>query len=164
MCLAQAALRRLYSSAASALTCLPCPPLPAPAGIFIASGPGVNALRAVRVVRLLRVGRHFHGLRRIVATLLIALPTIGNALLLVTLFLFIFSVLGCQLFYGERQQRPGVQAAPRSKRWQGMADPRLCYALLSNIVGCLIESCIKVHHAAACRRLSPLLRCRHHAP
>ena len=71
------------------------------------SGPGVSALRALRVLRILRAIQHLHGLRRIVATLVVALPTIFNALLLVTLFLFIFSVLGCQLFYGGLPGRPG---------------------------------------------------------
>jgi hypothetical protein len=100
------------------------------------------------VVRLLRVVNHFHGLRRIVATFFIALPTIGNALLLVTLFLFIFSVLGCQLFYGERPWLPLALAALDAKHWPGTEAPCLCYALL-------LKSSMKVHYAAAaacCRR------------
>lgn len=46
--------------------------------------------------------QYFTGLKRIATTLLLSLPTIINAILALLIFLFVFSVLGCQLFYGAR--------------------------------------------------------------
>lgn len=48
--------------------------------------------------------KHATGLRRIATTLYITLPTLANAILVFSLFIFMFSVLGTQLFYGGHAQ------------------------------------------------------------
>lgn len=67
--------------------------------IFITTGPGVSLLRAIRIVRLLRMVQHVKSLKRLMTTLYVSLPLIGNALLLFLLVLFMYAVAGVQLFY-----------------------------------------------------------------
>lgn len=90
-------LTQFCTSACALLPLLPPAPV---AGIFLAAGPAVGVLRALRALRILRTIRFALGLKRIATTLYITLPTLANATLVFSLFLFMFSVLGNQLFYG----------------------------------------------------------------
>jgi hypothetical protein len=94
---AQRGLRRAEGGQAPSLWPSPCD-----AGVFVAAGPTVGALRVLRAVRIARAVRYARGLKRIATTLYITLPTLANAVLVFALFLFMFAVLGTQLFYGGR--------------------------------------------------------------
>ncbi len=54
-----------------------------------------------RLSRAWSVCRYHKGLRRLFTAMYLAVPVIGNALLLFVLVVFIFSVLGVNLFYGK---------------------------------------------------------------
>lgn len=93
----------------------PTPPRPpaGPAGLWMRQhGVGMVALRAVRVVRLGRLVRHLAGLKRIASALFIQLPALGNAVLVVSVVLFMFATIGCQAFYGGCTPRLLACAAP----------------------------------------------------
>jgi hypothetical protein len=68
--------------------------------IFITAGPAANVLRTLRIARVLTLMRRVASVRRLMMTVYLSLPTIGNMLLLVLLALFTFAVLGVNLFHG----------------------------------------------------------------
>lgn len=57
-----------------------------------------SSLRALRALRLLRLVAVLPSLRRVVESFLKALPSLGSIMLLLTLLLFVFSVIGTKLF------------------------------------------------------------------
>ena len=57
-------------------------------------------IRIVRVLRPLRAINRAPGLKRVVTAVLTAIRSIGNIMLVFSLFMFMFSVIGVQLFKG----------------------------------------------------------------
>ncbi|XP_021105659.1 voltage-dependent L-type calcium channel subunit alpha-1F isoform X2 [Heterocephalus glaber] len=62
---------------------------------------GISVLRCVRLLRIFKVTRHWASLRNLVASLLNSMKSIASLLLLLFLFIIIFSLLGMQLFGGK---------------------------------------------------------------
>ena len=60
----------------------------------------LRILRILRVVRVLRLMRAWRGLYQVVSTFLRALPQLANIVVLIALCMFIFALLGMQLFGG----------------------------------------------------------------
>ncbi|XP_061901109.1 dihydropyridine-sensitive L-type skeletal muscle calcium channel subunit alpha-1-like [Entelurus aequoreus] len=73
---------------------------------------GISVLRCIRLLRLLKVTRHWTSLSNLVASLLNSTRSIACLLLLLFLFIVIFSLLGMQVF-GGKFNFPN-QAKPRS--------------------------------------------------
>ncbi len=67
-------------------------------GIY--NAPYVKILRTLRVLRPLRALSHFEGIRVVVNSLLGAIPSVVNVLLVCLVFWLIFSIMGVQLFAG----------------------------------------------------------------
>ncbi|XP_074873691.1 LOW QUALITY PROTEIN: voltage-dependent L-type calcium channel subunit alpha-1F [Carettochelys insculpta] len=61
---------------------------------------GISVLRCVRLLRVFKVTRHWASLSNLVASLLNSMKSIASLLLLLFLFIIIFSLLGMQLFGG----------------------------------------------------------------
>jgi hypothetical protein len=73
------------------------------ATFLIGSGGGgtnISALRSFRVLRPLRTISGVEGLRVIVSALMSSLPLLGDAILVLLFFFFIFAIAGVQLFQG----------------------------------------------------------------
>ncbi|XP_030639857.1 voltage-dependent L-type calcium channel subunit alpha-1D [Chanos chanos] len=62
---------------------------------------GISVLRCVRLLRIFKVTRHWASLSNLVASLLNSMKSIASLLLLLFLFIIIFSLLGMQLFGGK---------------------------------------------------------------
>lgn len=60
----------------------------------------VKILRVLRVLRPLRAINRAKGLKHVVQCVIVAVKTIGNIVLVTVLLLFIFAVIGVQLFKG----------------------------------------------------------------
>ncbi len=67
-----------------------------------AAGPLAGVARLARVLRVLRLITAWPELRLIVSTMLRSIPSMGHVILLLTLLIYIYAVLGVQ-FFGERQ-------------------------------------------------------------
>ena len=70
--------------------------------------PGVGnytALRAVRVLRALRMVNRVKSLKSIITTLLEALPELRNVAALFAMFIFLFGIIGVNLFEGKMHSR-----------------------------------------------------------
>jgi hypothetical protein len=65
--------------------------------LFI-GGPGTNALRVLRVARVLRLIKRADGLARLFNTVLYAIPQLINVMALLFLTLFVFATIGVELF------------------------------------------------------------------
>lgn len=63
---------------------------------------GINVVRAFRIARVFRLIRQFKGLRKMIETLMISLPSLANIAGLLALMITIFSVLGVTFFYNVR--------------------------------------------------------------
>ena len=84
--------------------------------ILPADSPAFNAFRAFRlfrVFRIFRLIRSWTGLRELLAALLNSLAALFYLMLLFALFLFIYALLGMQLF-GEHYQPPAFEEPPRA--------------------------------------------------
>ena len=57
-----------------------------------------RVIRILRITRLLKLVKSFKNLRQILETLIIAVPALLNVMALLTLVLFIYSILGCFIF------------------------------------------------------------------
>ncbi len=69
--------------------------------LAVANGGGVvSVLRSVRLVRLLRLLKQFPSLRVLLSTVAQSIPDVSWMALLMALFVFIFAILGQQLFAG----------------------------------------------------------------
>uniref|UniRef100_A0A8C5T560 Voltage-dependent L-type calcium channel subunit alpha n=1 Tax=Laticauda laticaudata TaxID=8630 RepID=A0A8C5T560_LATLA len=62
---------------------------------------GISVLRCVRLLRIFKITRHWASLSNLVASLLNSMKSIASLLLLLFLFIIIFSLLGMQLFGGK---------------------------------------------------------------
>ena len=67
-------------------------------GIY--NSPTIKTLRTLRVLRPLRALSRFEGIRVVVNSLLGAIPSVINVLLVCLVFWLIFSIMGVQLFAG----------------------------------------------------------------
>lgn len=76
-----------------------------------ASGSGVSGLRAVRVLRVLKMLKSWESLQSFLVVLLRTISELGNFCAVVFLVIFIFGLLGMQLFGGKFNFPEGV---PRS--------------------------------------------------
>ena len=65
----------------------------------------LRVLRIARLLRILRLLRSFAGLRNVLMTLFLSFPSFLNVAALLALVIFMYAVLGVQLFYGVE---PGV--------------------------------------------------------
>jgi len=70
------------------------------AGLLDASLPGLSALRALRIFRIMKLVRSVESLRKILAMLGRSVGSVVYLMLLLCLFVFIFSLLGMELFGG----------------------------------------------------------------
>lgn len=68
------------------------------AGVNMTSLQALKALRALRGLRPLRVISRNDGLRLVVNALIASLPSMANVLLVCTLFILVFSIIGGMLF------------------------------------------------------------------
>ncbi|XP_069393076.1 calcium channel, voltage-dependent, L type, alpha 1D subunit, a isoform X13 [Paralichthys olivaceus] len=62
---------------------------------------GISVFRCVRLLRIFKVTRHWQSLSNLVASLLNSMKSIASLLLLLFLFIIIFSLLGMQVFGGK---------------------------------------------------------------
>ncbi|XP_059500341.1 voltage-dependent L-type calcium channel subunit alpha-1D-like, partial [Stegostoma tigrinum] len=62
---------------------------------------GISVLRCVRLLRIFKFTRHWSALSNLVASLLNSMKSIASLLLLLFLFIIIFSLLGMQVFGGK---------------------------------------------------------------
>nr|XP_040050360.1 voltage-dependent L-type calcium channel subunit alpha-1D isoform X19 [Gasterosteus aculeatus aculeatus] len=69
--------------------------------VAIMSPLGISVFRCVRLLRIFKVTRHWASLSNLVASLLNSMKSIASLLLLLFLFIIIFSLLGMQLFGGK---------------------------------------------------------------
>lgn len=60
----------------------------------------VNSIRAIRVLRPLRTITKIKALKMIVRTLFAAIPLVFDSIIMLTTALFVFAILGTQLFNG----------------------------------------------------------------
>jgi hypothetical protein len=61
----------------------------------------LNAFKALRALRPLKVVSKNEGVKTVVVSLLESIPALINVLLIVVLFLLVFGILGIQLFKGQ---------------------------------------------------------------
>lgn len=54
--------------------------------------------RVMRITRLLRMFKRFKGLQKLIETFIFSLPALAKGLSILFLYLFIFSILACNLF------------------------------------------------------------------
>ena len=70
----------------------------------------LKTLRVLRALRPLRVAKRLEGIKRVIGTIAVSMPAIGNVLMIALLFLLIFSILGVQLFSGRLYFCKGEEA------------------------------------------------------
>ena len=73
-------------------------------GLDVEGMKSLKALRAFRALRPLRVISKDEGMRLVVNALLASFPSMSNVVLVCSLFLLIFSLIGCALFKGGFQK------------------------------------------------------------
>nr|AAC63050.1 voltage-gated calcium channel alpha-1 subunit [Cyanea capillata] len=73
---------------------------------------GISVLRCVRLLRIFKVTRYWESLSNLVQSLVNSIKSIGSLLLLLSLFILIFSLLGMQIFGGRFNL--DEQAPPRT--------------------------------------------------
>jgi hypothetical protein len=61
----------------------------------------LSSLRALRILRMIRLVRSWEGMQRVLQTLIFALVSLGPLCILISLFIYIFALLGMQLFGGK---------------------------------------------------------------
>ncbi len=60
----------------------------------------LSSLRTLRILRMVRLVRSWHGMQGVLRTLVYALASLGPLCILIGLFMYIFALLGMQLFGG----------------------------------------------------------------
>merc|ERR1712178_190255 len=68
-------------------------------------GSSVSLLRSLRVLRVLRLIKGVPGLRSIATTLYLSIPSLGNVGIMLLLILYVYAVLGMNLFYEVKHQQ-----------------------------------------------------------
>uniref|UniRef100_A0A6T8D018 Ion transport domain-containing protein n=1 Tax=Cryptomonas curvata TaxID=233186 RepID=A0A6T8D018_9CRYP len=61
----------------------------------------LSSLRALRILRMIRLVRGWEGMQKVLRTLIFALASLGPLCILISLFIYIFALLGMQLFGGK---------------------------------------------------------------
>ena len=75
-----------------------------------AAGSGLSALRSFRLMRVFKLMRSWKGLRDLMNKILKSLTNVANAAIVLGIFVFIFALIGMQLFGGKFTQCPnGVE-------------------------------------------------------
>jgi len=69
-------------------------------GISEESGGVISALRAFRLLRLIKLARSNHTLACLLDSILHTIAAIGNFLVLLTIFIYVFSLLGMSMYAG----------------------------------------------------------------
>jgi len=67
-------------------------------------GSSVSLLRSLRVLRVLRLIKGVPGLRSLATTLYLSIPSLGNVGIMLVLILYVYAVLGMNLFFGVKHQ------------------------------------------------------------
>jgi len=75
----------------------------------------LKTLRVLRALRPLRVAKRLQGIKRVIGTIAMSMPAIGNVLMIALLFLLIFSILGVQIFRGRLYFCVGEEADKYSR-------------------------------------------------
>jgi len=79
------------------------------AGAIFSSGTGSSAFRAMRICRAFRMVRKWKALNTLFQTLMLTIPALGNVALLLSLMLYVYAILGVQVFgriaFGEALNR-----------------------------------------------------------
>ena len=70
----------------------------ATAQFFMEGSSIASALRGLRLLRILKMAKSWEALRRIVSTLFETVPGLASMAMLFSLFLFIYAILGMQLY------------------------------------------------------------------
>jgi hypothetical protein len=73
-------------------------------GLGVNFGSFASTMRVVRVVRVLKLVKHAKGLQRMFNTVLFALPSLGNVMMLLLVVFYLFGIMGVQLFGSIRRQ------------------------------------------------------------
>jgi len=68
------------------------------------AGAGVSLLRTLRVLRVVRLIKGVRGLRSLATTLYLSIPSLGNVGIMLGLIMYVYAVLGMNLFYGVKRQ------------------------------------------------------------
>jgi len=79
---------------------------------FIPYIPNLKGLRTMRVLRPLRSVNAFPKMRRLIASLLASIPSLGNAVVFMFFIFLLFGILGVQQFGGVLYQRCRTTKAP----------------------------------------------------
>lgn len=74
---------------------------------------GISVLRCVRLLRIFKVTRYWQSLKNFVDALINSIKSIASLLLLLSLFILIFALLGMQIF-GGKYELPRIEDKPRS--------------------------------------------------
>jgi len=73
-------------------------------GMIVGLGPAASLLRSLRVLRLLRMVKTMPGLRSLATTLYLSIPSLGNVGIMLVLIIYIWAILGMNLFYQVKHQ------------------------------------------------------------
>ena len=65
------------------------------------SSGALSSLRALRILRMIRLVRSWQGMQRVLRTLVFSVASLGPLCILIALFMYIFALLGMQLFGGK---------------------------------------------------------------
>ena len=68
--------------------------------IVMDGGGGISALRAFRLFRIFKMARSWVSLKRLLDSIIVTLGSIGPFSILLGIFIYIFSLLGMQMFAG----------------------------------------------------------------
>eukprot|EP00736_Rhodelphis_marinus_P000156 Rmarinus@m.17433 len=69
--------------------------------LFLPGSSGISVLRTFRLLRAFKLARSWVGLRRLLNTVLLSVASIGYFSCLMVLFIFIYSMMGMQMYGGE---------------------------------------------------------------
>ncbi len=79
----------------------------------IAVGPMLSSIRLFRIARLLRLLRFAKGLNKIFTAFLLSIPKLFNVACVLFLLMFLYSVMGVQMF--AKTQVRGVRCSPKHR-------------------------------------------------
>jgi len=75
------------------------------ASAIAGGGPAVSLLRTLRVLRLVRLIKGIKGLRSLATTLYLSIPSLGNVGIMLVLILYVYAILGMNLFYNVKHRQ-----------------------------------------------------------
>lgn len=89
--------------------------------------PNLKSLRTMRVMRPLRSINAVPSMKRLVTTLLLSIPRMGYLLGFLVFVIFVFSILGIQIFARDLYQRCRLTPEPIGNEWPiDFSQTRLC--------------------------------------